>query len=103
MTKRFKPSKDPIEVVIVTFDYCDSFVNSTETIISGTWSIAVKNGDDPNPSIMLAGLGTHDGNTTSNYIQGGISGVTYLISCIVVTTLNQTLKLSGSMTVETQS
>lgn len=102
MVQRFSP-KDPVEVILVTFDYSDVLGITGETITSTAWSISVYDGVDPSPQTMLSGSGTFNNTSASNYIQGGVDGVTYLLSCVATTNSGETLKLSAHMLVKVQT
>ena len=76
---RLKPgvfsSKDPAEVVPVTFD----FKNLVASIDSATVSISVKTGTDGNPAALLYSSAQITGTQVRQLIQGGVDGVVYLI------------------------
>lgn len=89
-------SKDPIETVLVSFDFMN-LLSPHETITGSVWSIETISGIDVNPSAMLY-MGTSvNGSFTLQLITGGIEGNVYHIHSLIRTSLNQTLRLTGSM------
>ena len=101
MTKKFT-TKDPEEVIIISFDYTD-MLDTSETITGiFAWEIEVSSGTDLTPSALFTGSPTYGAKVTSRFITGGIDGNSYLISCIVDTTTGQRLKLSGILPIVRQ-
>ena len=96
-------SKEPIEVVVVTFDFYNLLDNNvTETIVTTVWAISVTKGIDPTPNAMLSGTPTTSGSISSSKIIGGISDNTYSISCTATTSSSQVFRLTGSIDVKIQ-
>ena len=100
MAKKFS-SKDPIEIILVSFDFSGMFVSDTEVLTGVTWASVVKEGTDNNPSAIL-GSPSNDATTSSCLISGGLDGVSYLVSAVGTTSIGQKLKLSGIMPVAVQ-
>jgi hypothetical protein len=94
----FDPKK-PGEVLNVGFDFSDVLAPA-ENLVSATISITVLRGTDPAPNDMRKNDPAIIGDIVSQFIQGGIAGVTYLITCTAVTSDPQTLIDEGVMVVE---
>jgi len=78
---------------IFGIDFVDDF-NSTETILSATWSLTVKTGTDATPSSHLIGISSLQGRTqTSQRISGLVAGVTYIVKCVATTNQGNTYVL----------
>lgn len=97
-------TKDPVEKMYVTFDFTDLLMPGppAEVIVSATWEIKVKRGEDPNASTMIIDTDLDNDLYTTALIQNGVSGTVYVVSCIVTTTEGQILKQSGVLPVKTQ-
>jgi hypothetical protein len=96
-------TKDPVEKMILSFDFTDLFTtNTTESIISSTWEAKVKRGEDLNAQAMISNFEQDSNTVASCLVQGGLSGVIYIISCIVETSEGQVIKQSGILPVKTQ-
>lgn len=102
MTKKFS-SKDPEEIIIITFDYTDQFLDASENITTvQEWEISVAEGVDASPTDLFTGIPTFDAKTVSHMITGGLNGVSYLISCTVNTTKGQRIKMAGILPIISQ-
>jgi hypothetical protein len=66
-----------------------------ETIVQGSavWTCVAVDGVDPNAQSMVIGPSTISGGKVSVLIGGGISGVTYRLTCAVQTSVNPRLIL----------
>jgi hypothetical protein len=94
------PNKDPIEKVLVTFDYADSVKDILENILSSVWEIELKSGADASPSSMLDITTNSTTKTTATHmISGGVNGCIYLVTCTVTTSLGQVIKHSAQLKV----
>ncbi len=102
--KRFS-QKDPAEVLQYSFDFSKIITTAAETISSQTWTITpIHPGVDAAASDMiLVGQASINGKICSQFIQLGVSGVNYLVSCQIVTNEAQTIKLVGVLPVLTFS
>jgi hypothetical protein len=98
MSLTFSP-KDPRETFPVSIDFTN-LLGVGETVSSVVFSVQVVNAVDPNAAAMISGAGTVSGNVCSQTITGGINGVTYLISALATTSLNNKLIGAGLLTVQ---
>jgi hypothetical protein len=80
MSRAHWPSKDPVEVMVATFDYT-SEINSGETIASAVVACSVLAGTDPTPAAVLAGSASISAGTVLQPFQGGVDGVSYTLRC----------------------
>lgn len=72
------PTKIPTESVVVEFD----FSGEMDTIASASVTSAVASGgSDANPSGLLYGAPQIEGDRVKQRIVGGLSGVTYRLTC----------------------
>jgi hypothetical protein len=73
-----------------------------ETVVSATVAVSVKRGRDENPSAMVSGSATvnGDGDTVSQLIIGGIAGNVYETRWTVVTSRPRTLEERVDLIVE---
>jgi hypothetical protein len=94
----FSP-KDPREVDTFTVDF-RNLLATGETIQSATWACEVLKGNDAAPTVMIIGSADINGTNVSQQITGGVAGVTYLLSCLAVTSAGNTLVGSGSLVVQ---
>ena len=103
MSKKFA-SKDPQEVLLLTFDFSEVIDDPTEVITGVTWTVTLSRGTDvSNPILMLYGTPAIDGLYCSHLVQLGSNDNDYLVSALVTTNKNQVIKLSGVLPVVTQS
>lgn len=99
--KKFSP-KDPVERVLVTFDFANQFVDQAEEITSADWAVHTAFGVDASPSLMLHGTASFDATSTSRLIKGGNEGCIYHIEALISTSKNQVLKMVGALAIETK-
>ena len=71
-------SKDPLEKVVITFD----FTAIPETISNPVITITIK-GDDANISSMLIDVPQITGNKILQLVSGGEDGTQYTVRCLV--------------------
>lgn len=90
--------KSAQEIEVFTFDYYN-LLSIGETLVSAAVSVTVSTGTDANPSAMLDGAPQIQGSQVLQLLQGGLSGVTYNLNCLVTTSKNQKLLLTGSLQV----
>lgn len=76
MTIRWQ-DKDPIDVIVVEFDFSADAAAVTSPVIT----VTVAAGTDPDPELILVGSPTIDGAIVRQRIQGGVSGVEYALQC----------------------
>lgn len=96
--QNFDPKK-PGETLNVGFDFADVLAPE-ETLVSATLTVSVLRGVDPSPNDMLKDGPIIIGTLVSQFIRGGLDGVTYLISCTAITSDPQTLINEGVIAVE---
>lgn len=65
---------------IYSFDYVND-LRESQSVVSGSWTMTVKEGTDPSPSSHLTGLPTVDGTIASQRVSGLLDGVIYRIQC----------------------
>jgi hypothetical protein len=87
-------AKFPSENLNVTFDFLSSLAPS-ETISSKTCTATVYSGTDPSPAALIAGAASSSGTVVTQKVIGGIAGVIYDLTCVIVTSTGQTLQLAG--------
>jgi hypothetical protein len=92
-------AKDPRESIIVSMDFT-KLLSAGESITSASTTSAAVISSDPNAGDMITGPTTVTGNISSQRIEGGLSGVTYLLSAIAVTDQGNTIVLSGQLLVQ---
>lgn len=91
-------AKDPRESIIVSFDFT-KLLSVNESIVSASTTSKPSVGTDPNSDNMITGPTLATGAICSQRIQGGVSSVTYVLSAIANTSLNNVIVLSGQMLV----
>ncbi len=99
--KKFSP-KDPIESLILSFDYSDVIPDSTENITNVVWTISVIVGTDALADSMLTGQRGITGKTVSVLVTAGVHLCDYIISCIVDTNKNQGIRATGLLQIRNQ-
>lgn len=99
--KKFSP-KDPVESIIMSFDYSDVIPDISETITTATWDIEVYAGQDLNVAQMLTGDRGIVGKVVSVLVTAGAHQCDYIISCVVDTNKNQGIKASALLQVRNQ-
>ena len=74
-------------------------LDSEETLLSASVVSTVYSGTDPSPQDMIySGATIAEGNVTQ-IIVGGVEGVTYLLTCTVITSNYHTLTREGYLTI----
>lgn len=97
--RRSLPQKDPLETIIVTFDYTLDLAEA-ETISAPAVIVAdVLAGIDDTPSAILLGASQVSSPFATQSVIGGIVGVTYRLKCSVDTSNGQELVLAGKLPV----
>lgn len=86
------------EVKKQVFDFA-SVLAVGETISTQTVTAAVYSGTDASPSALISGSATASGTKVTQTITGGLAGVVYTITCSITTSLSQTLRLMGYLTI----
>ena len=96
----FSP-KDPDEKLVLAFDFTDLFIDSDERIMSVTWTNEVVTGIDTHPENMLtAEVNMFDKTKASHMVSGGVLGVLYKLTCVVITSAQQKFKMSAQIKVQ---
>lgn len=76
--------KAPGERVFVTNDFAPKRIASTASIVSVTAAMSVLSGEDADPSAMLDGDPEIAGTLAGQWVIGGLSGVQYKLSLLIV-------------------
>lgn len=100
--KKFS-EKDPIEKVLLTFDFSKLIPLSTEAISTATCDVVETTGIDLSPSAMVEGVARISQKNVSQLISGGLNGGLYTVSCVVDTSEGQRFKVIGQLPVKVQS
>ena len=88
--------KDPLETVIITFD----FSKLSGTITSAAFTVTrIDGAADSNPSAMLSGSASISGSQVKQKITGGVDGTSYKIYCLVDLADGQRLREEALMQV----
>lgn len=74
-------SKDPAEIVTVTFDFENEFPGATLT--GPDIDIAVEAGTDPTPATVLLGAPQVQAQKVLQQVQGGVAFTDYHLTCFV--------------------
>lgn len=90
--------KAPAEARRQVFDFI-SQLQPSETISSATVASTVWTGTDASPSSMISGAAAISGTKVTQLIVGGVAGNVYRLNCTAVTSLGQTLILTGYLPV----
>lgn len=98
MSTQIFESKLVDETISLTFNF-GSRLSAGETISAGGCAVEVFSGVDANPSALLSGAATLDGEDIIQQITGGLEGVVYLISCQADTSDNNVLINQGKVAV----
>lgn len=77
-----------------------SNLGATETISSASTTATVLSGTDASPSSIISGAAAISGSTVTQTITGGTVGVTYILTCAIVTSLSRAYVLDGYLTVK---
>jgi hypothetical protein len=72
-----------------------------ETISSSSVAATVYSGTDSTPSAIISGATSVTGGQVTQLIVNGVEGVTYLLTCTVLTSLGQTLTREGYLVIIT--
>ena len=86
------------EVKKQVFDFA-SVLAVGETISTQTVTAAVYSGTDASPSALISGSASASGTKVTQTITGGLAGVVYTITCSITTSLSQTLRLMGYLSI----
>lgn len=95
------PSKDPAEVIGVTFDFGPE-IDNTEAIV-GTPAVAVSlvTGIDPAPNDVLSGGAVVFDTQVLQKVRGGLDGVAYKLVCTINLDSGRVLMLGAVLPVVT--
>jgi hypothetical protein len=88
------PSKPVGETINLGVDFV-SRLASGETIVSGTVTASLYSGTDPAPAGILSGAASVSGTSVIQTITAGVLGNIYELAYAAVTTLGQTLLITG--------
>lgn len=98
MSKRFT-DKQPYEEYYVTFDFTEAL--GDETVSSATVTATrASTGEDATSTVTDAAEQEHDDYTVDVWIQGGVSGVEYKITCRIVGSAGSKYELDGLLLVK---
>ncbi len=86
------------EIAVLPTDFI-SKLQVGESILSAVATISVYSGIDSNPSAMLAGTPTVSGTVVNTLIAPTVVGCIYEVKILAVTSLGQTLVLTGYLAV----
>jgi hypothetical protein len=81
-----------------TFDY-SPVLGLTETILSATCTVEVKEGTDPNPSAIKVGSPSISGSQVAQRISGGLDGVIYRLQMTATTSATNVYTIVGDLPV----
>jgi hypothetical protein len=93
-------SKDPLETVLLTYDFSNLISDPAEFIATVVWSIEVSVGIDPSASSMFAGDTILSAYKTSRLLSSGVAKNIYLVHVLATTNKGQILRLTGSIEIE---
>jgi len=82
--------KPPTDTKSLTFDFTSEMAIA-ETISTKTVTATVFSGTDANPSAIVSGAATHNGQQVFQLITAGVLGVVYTLLCTITTSAGQTL------------
>ena len=82
------------EIQKQVFDFASDLAVG-ETISTQTVTATVYSGTDANPAAIISGGASASGTKVTQTITGGFTGVIYVLTCTITTSLSQTLKLVG--------
>lgn len=95
------PSKDPAEVLVVTFDF-SSEVDSGESISAAQVYAEVVFGTDPIPTAVLSGSPSVAGGAVLQAVNGGVDGAVYGVRCVAtLSPTGRVLVLAANLPVRT--
>lgn len=96
------PAKTDNEVLFAKFPF-QSQLAVNETISSATVTAAVYSGTDPSPGSIISGAATiiseYVATTVQQKLTGGVEGVIYILTCIAISSLAQTLSMTAYLAV----
>jgi hypothetical protein len=92
------PTKLNSASIILSFDMI-SMLEVGETISGATVDAAVASGIDASPSAVISGSATITGQIVTQLVTGGVIGVTYILSCVITTSLGATKIMRGYLAV----
>ena len=98
MSRQIIEGKSVSETVTLAFSFL-SHLATGETISSASTTATVYSGTDASPSSLISGAASISGSTVSQKVIGGTLGVTYILVCSAVTSLGQTLQISGYLVI----
>ena len=81
-----------------TFDY-SPVLGTTETILSATCTVEVKEGTDPTPSAILVGSPSISGSQVAQRVSGGLDGVIYRLQMTATTSATNVYTIVGDLPV----
>ena len=90
--------KNAAETVSIVFDFASQLAVG-ETLSSATVTAVVYSGVDSSPSAIISGSAAISGTKITQKVTGGTLGVTYVLTCAVVTSTSQTLQMIGYLVV----
>lgn len=86
------------ETDVLTFDYTDS-LETGETLVSGTVTLSVVQGEDPSPNSMRVGSAQASTPYILQKVGGGVRNTTYLCYCAATTSTGRVLVNAGILPV----
>lgn len=96
----FKPKRVGETVFLKpAFDFISALAPG-ETITTATVTAAVYSGVDPNPSAIISGSAVISGTQVTQTVTGGVVGTIYGLTCVVTTSLGQTLNSAGFFSID---
>ena len=98
MSRVILPIKYSNEVKSTAFDLISQLAVG-ESLSSATVTCTVFSGIDSSPSALISGSATVSGAIATQVITGGVTGVTYNLTCTAVTSAAQTLALQAYLTI----
>ena len=81
------------------FDFAQN-LPITETISSASVTATVYSGTDASPSAIISGAATISGTKVTQTITAGTIGVTYILTCVIVTIASRSFVQDGYLTVK---
>ena len=90
-------SKDSQEIIPLQFDYTSAL--GVETITGQLMVVTVLSGRDASPASILQSAATQAAGVVTQWLTGGLVGVTYHVRCKVVTSGARTLVASTELQV----
>lgn len=82
---------DPIDVAEeapIDFIYTDELAGTGLQLVSASFEVDLRSGDDPNPAGILLGAHVMNGaaDTVQQWVKGQVPGATYGVRCVAVDT-----------------